>query len=47
MGGTLDIGFKDTIAELGAGYWVYGTEKTDWEIIGGARYTKQELDLTL
>jgi hypothetical protein len=47
MGGELNIGFKDTIAELGAGYWVYGTEKTDWEIIGGGRYTKQELDLTL
>jgi hypothetical protein len=47
MGGSLDIGFKNTIAELGAAYWVYGTEKTDWEIIGGGRYTKQELDLTL
>ena len=47
MGGTLNIGFENTIAELGAGYWVYGTEKTDWEIIGGGRYTKQKLDLTL
>ena len=36
----VDIGFKDTIAELGVGYWVFGTDRTDWEVIGGARYTK-------
>ncbi len=47
MGGTVDIGFKDTIAELGAGYWVFGTETTDWEIIGGGRYTKQKLDVSV
>lgn len=45
-GKAVDIGFKDTIAELGAAYWVAGTEKTDWEIIGGARYTKQELGVS-
>ena len=43
----LDIGFKNTIAELGAAYWVYGTERTDWEGLGGARYTKQDLDVAL
>ena len=47
MGGTLDIEFKNTIAELGVGYWVFGTETTDWEIIGGGRYTKQTLGLTV
>ncbi len=47
MGGTVDIGFKDTIAELGAGYWVFGTETTDWEIIGGGRYTKQKLGVSV
>jgi predicted porin len=47
MGGELDIGFKDTIAELGATYWVFGTAKTDWEILGGARYTKQKLDVNV
>ena len=43
----LNIGFKDTIAELGVGYWVFGTDRTDWEVIGGARYTKQELDASV
>ena len=47
MNTELNIGFKDTIAELGAGYWVFGTERTDWEVIGGARYTKQELDASV
>ena len=47
MGGTVDIDFADTIAELGAAYWVFGTEKTDWEILGGARYTKQKLDVNV
>ena len=43
----LDVGFKDYIAELGVGYWVFGTETTDWEVIGGARYTKQKLDVSV
>ena len=43
----LDVSFKDTIAELGAAYWVYGTERTDWEVLGGGRYTKQKLDVSL
>lgn len=47
MGLELDVDFKDTIGELGVGYWVFGTDKTDWEVIGGARYTKQDLDVSV
>jgi len=47
MGGTLDIGFKDTIGELGVAYWLFGTEKTNWEILGGTRYTRQQLDVSV
>jgi hypothetical protein len=47
MNTELDINFKDTIGELGAAYWVYGTETTDWEILGGARYTRQDLDVSV
>jgi predicted porin len=43
----LDIDFKDTIGELGVGYWVFGTDRTNWELIGGARYTKQDLDVSV
>jgi hypothetical protein len=47
MGTGLDIGFKDTIAELGVGYWVAGTERTDWEVLAGARYTKQDMNVSV
>ena len=47
MGGTLNIDFKDTIGELGIAYWVFGTEKTNWEVLAGARYTKQKLDVSI
>jgi predicted porin len=47
MGTELSIGFKDTIAELGVGYWVAGTERTDWEVIGGTRYTKQDMSVSV
>ena len=43
----LEVGFKDTIAELGVGYWVAGTERTDWEVIAGARYTEQNMDASI
>ncbi len=46
MGVKLNIGFKDTIAEFGAGYWLFDTEKTNWELLGGAQYTKQKLDVS-
>lgn len=44
---TLDVSFRDTIGEAGGAYWVFGTERTNWEILGGARYTKQDLDVSL
>ena len=47
MNTELDIDFKDTIGELGAAYWVFGTDRTNWEVIGGARYTKQDLDVSV
>ena len=47
MNTELDIDFKDTIGELGVGYWVFGTDRTDWEVIGGARYTRQDLDVSV
>ena len=31
MNTELDIDFKDTIAELGAGYWVFGTFAQTWK----------------
>ena len=43
----LGIDFKDTIAELGVGYWAFGTDRTNWEVLAGARYTKQKLDLSV
>ena len=43
----LKVKFKNTIAEMGAAYWVYGTPKTDWELIGGARYTKQDVSVAV
>ena len=43
----LDIDFKNTIGELGVGYWVFGTDRTNWEVLGGARYTKQDLDVSV
>jgi hypothetical protein len=46
-GTELNIGFKDTIAELGVGYWVAGTERTDWEVIAGTRYTKQDMNVSV
>jgi hypothetical protein len=46
-GAQLNIDFKDTIGELGIAYWVFSTERTDWEILGGTRYTKQKLEVAL
>jgi len=43
----LNIDFKDTIGELGIAYWVFSTEKTDWQILGGTRYTKQKLEVAI
>lgn len=43
----LDVDFKDVMFELGAVYRVGGDEATDWEVLGGARYFDQELEVDL
>ena len=43
----LSIVFKNTIGELGVGYWAFGTDRTNWEVLAGVRYTKQKLDLSI
>ena len=42
-GRKVNVGFKNTIVELGAAYRFSQTVSTDWEVIYGVRYTKQEL----
>jgi hypothetical protein len=41
----VDVDFKNTMAELGVFYRVAQYQKTDREILGGARYVKQELEV--
>jgi hypothetical protein len=43
----LDVDFKDVMFELGAAYRLGGDEATDWEVLGGARYFDQELEVDL
>ena len=45
-GQKVNITFKNTLAELGAGYRVTGNESNDVELIGGARYAKQDLNVS-
>ncbi len=45
-GQQIDIGFKNTMAELGAMYTIVETERSDWEVLGGFRYTKQQLSVS-
>ena len=45
-GAAVNITFKNTMAELGAGYRVAGNESNDIELLGGGRYVKQELRAT-
>ena len=40
-----DITFKDTMFEIGAGYAFAESTQMRWEVIGGARYTRQELEV--
>ena len=40
-----DIGFKNTMFELGGAYAFRETQNTRWEILGGLRYTDQDLDV--
>ena len=44
-----DISFKNTMIELGGAYAFSETSKTRWEVIGGLRYTDQDVgvDATL
>lgn len=44
-GSEVNVGFKNTMAELGVAYRVAQYQNTDLEILGGARYVKQELDV--
>lgn len=43
----LDIDFKDVMLEFGAAYRVAGDDMTGWEVLGGARYFEQELEVDL
>ncbi|MEH6453580.1 MAG: hypothetical protein V7782_11140 [Psychromonas sp.] len=45
-GDSAAIGFENIIGELGGGYLISSTQKTDWELLGGIRYTKQTLSAT-
>lgn len=40
-----DITFKNTMFELGAGYTFSYSDSTRWEVIGGGRYTDQDIDV--
>lgn len=40
-----DIDFKDTMVELGVGYALSESAKSRFEVIGGARYIRQEIDV--
>jgi len=40
-----DIGFKNTMFELGGAYAFRETQNTRWEVLGGLRYTDQDIDV--
>jgi len=42
-GSVVNVTFKNTMAELGAGYRVVDGDVHDFELLGGGRYTKQDL----
>jgi len=44
---SVDVDFKNIMGELGAAYRFWGNENTDWEILGGARYFEQDLNVNL
>ena len=46
-GPNVDISFKNQMGELDVAYRVAGTETVDWEILGGVRYTKQKLKMSV
>ena len=43
----LNVDFKDAMAEFGAAYRVAGDNVTGWEILGGARYFDQEIEVDI
>jgi len=45
-GAKVNVSFKLTMAELGAGYRVAGTGRTDVELLGGTRYVKHDQNVT-
>lgn len=46
-GGNADIDFQDQMAELGVAYRVASFGRNDLELLGGARFTGQDLDLKI
>ena len=40
-----DIDFKNTMIELGGAYAFWETRNTRWEVLGGIRYTDQDVDV--
>ena len=42
-----DVGFKETTLEIGASWAMWENERTRWELIGGGRYSDQEVDVDL
>ena len=40
-----EIDFTDTMFELGVGYALFESTRARWEVIGGARYIRQEIDV--
>ena len=45
-GSKVDVTFKNKMGELGVAYRVAQFERTDLEILGGARYVEQDLSIT-
>ena len=41
----VDIGFKNTLIELGVAYAFRETQNTRWEVLGGIRYMDQDIDV--
>ena len=42
-----DIGFKESMWEVGAAWAMWADDKTRWELIGGGRYSDQEVDVKI
>jgi hypothetical protein len=45
ISGEAEITFKNTMFELGAAYALSESDSTRWEVIGGGRYTDQDIDI--